>query len=48
MDLGGEVLVGGLRSSVANNEIEIGSVADRMSAFRGKTDIPFQGRHDRF
>jgi hypothetical protein len=43
MDLGGEVLVGELRSTVADDDI-----ADRMSAFGGNTDIPFQGRQDRF
>ena len=48
MDLGGEVLVGQLRSAVADDDTAIGSVADRMSAFGGNTDIPFQGRQDRF
>ena len=48
MDLGGEVLVGQLRSTVADDDIAIGSVADRASALGGKTDIPFQGRQDRF
>jgi hypothetical protein len=48
MDLGGEVLVGGLGSTVVDDDIATGSVAARMSAFRGKTDIPVQGRQDRF
>jgi hypothetical protein len=48
MDLGGEVLVGGLRSTVAGDGIAIGSVADRCLLSGGNTDIPFQGRHDRF
>jgi hypothetical protein len=47
MDLGGEVLVSELRSTVADDDIAIGSVAE-MSAFGDKTDIPLQGRHDRF
>ena len=46
MRLGGEALVFEFRSTVADDDIAIGSVADRW--FRGSTDIPFQGRQDRF
>jgi hypothetical protein len=46
--LGGEVLVGQLRSTVADNDIAVGSRADRCLLSGGKTDIPFQGRQDRF
>ena len=48
MDLGGEVLVGQLRSAVAGDDIAIGSAADRCLLSGGNTDIPFRGRQDRF
>ena len=38
MDLGGEVFVSQLGSAIADDEIAVGSAAER-SAFRGKTDI---------
>ena len=44
MDLGGEVLVGQLRSAVAGDDIAIGSAADRCLLSGGNTDIPFRGR----
>jgi hypothetical protein len=43
-----EVRVGQLRSTVADDDIAIGSAADRCLLSRGKTDIPFHGRQDRF
>ena len=42
------MLVSELRSAVADDEIAIGSVADRCLLSGGNTDIPFQGRQDRF
>jgi len=48
MHRGGEVLVIDRCCTVADDDIAIGSVALAMSAFGGNTDIPFQGRHDRF
>jgi hypothetical protein len=48
MDLGGEVFVGQLGSAVAADDIAIGSVADRCLLSGSKTDIPIQGRQDRF
>jgi hypothetical protein len=43
MDLGGEVLVGGLRSTVADDDIAIGSAADRCLLSEVEPDIPFKG-----
>jgi hypothetical protein len=48
MDLGGESLVRELRSTVADDDIAVGSVADRCLLSGVKTDIPFQGCQDRF
>jgi hypothetical protein len=43
----GQVLVSELGTAVADDDIAIGSVADRCLFSEGKTDIPFQGRQDR-
>jgi hypothetical protein len=43
MDLGGEVLVGQLRSAIADDEIAIGSVADRCLLSRVAQTSRFEG-----
>jgi hypothetical protein len=49
MDLGGEVLVGQLRSAVAGDDIaQSAAVADRCLLSGGNTDILLQGRQGRF
>ena len=48
MDHAGKVRVGGLDVAVADDDVDSRQRSRPMSAFGGNTDIPFQGRHDRF